>query len=179
MNDLRHAIRALLKNPGFTAVAVLTLALGIGTNTAIFSVVDAVLLRPLPFPDADRLVTILRTWQRDGRDEVGIYGALSYSVVQRTHEIGLPSALGARRADLIRFVVGQGMRAVFWGLLIGGLAAWALTRFLAHHLYSVTPTDPMTFAAVLAAFVAAAWVACIIPARRATWIDPMEALRYE
>src|SRR5207249_1568777 len=80
---------------------------------------------------------------------VGIYGALSYSVVQRTHEIGVRTALGAQRSDVMRFVVGQGMRAVLLGIVIGGLAACALTRFLANQLYSVTPTDPMTFGAVL------------------------------
>jgi predicted permease len=110
---------------------------------------------------------------------VGIYGALSYSVAQRTHEIGVRSALGARRADVMSLVIGQGMRAVLAGLLIGGLAACALTRYLAHQLYSVTPTDPMTFAVVLSAFVAVALVACLIPALRATRIDPQEALRYE
>ena len=271
MNDLRFAVRQLLKNPGFTAVAVLTLALGIGANTAIFSVVNGVLLRPLPFPAADRLVVIEGIHQReDGteqrfnrvfdpdfkqwseqnqvfelmaaygsgeatllsggepkrihsaevtvdffsllgvkplvgrtflseehqaggpravmlseglwRDRFGADPSLigqSYGVTQRTQEIGIRLALGAQGEEVVRMVVSQGMRAVLIGVLFGVAASVVLTRFLTAQLYSVTPTDPMTFAGVVLIFIGVALAACFVPAWRAAKVDPMEALRYE
>ncbi|HKI72761.1 MAG TPA: ABC transporter permease, partial [Verrucomicrobiae bacterium] len=110
---------------------------------------------------------------------VGIYGVVSYGVTQRTQEIGIRLALGARGEDVLKMVVGQGMRAVLVGVLCGSVVAVALTRFLAAQLYSVTPTDPITFASVVLIFISVAVVACLVPALRAARVDPMEALRYE
>ena len=110
---------------------------------------------------------------------VGIYGVVSYGVSQRTHEIGIRVALGARGQEVVKMVVSQGMRAVLIGVLCGTVVAVALTRFLAAYLYSVTPTDPITFASVVLIFIAIALAACLVPALRAARIDPMEALRYE
>ena len=110
---------------------------------------------------------------------VGIYGVVSYGVTQRTQEIGIRLALGARGQDVLKMVVGQGMRAVLVGVLCGSVVAVALTRFLTAQLYSVTPTDPITFASVVLIFICVAVVACLLPALRAARVDPMEALRYE
>ena len=110
---------------------------------------------------------------------VGVYGAVAYTVGQRTGEIGVRMAFGAETRDILRLVVGQGMRPVIAGLLVGLAAALAVGRLVASQLYETSPTNPLLLAAALAILGFAALLACILPARRASCVNPLDALRAE
>lgn len=110
---------------------------------------------------------------------VGIYGVISYSVSQRTHEIGIRVAVGARRLDVLKLVMGQGARMAAMGLAAGILGALVLTRLMTKLLFGVAPTDPASFVAAVLIMMAVVLLACFVPARRALRVDPMIALRYE
>jgi putative ABC transport system permease protein len=110
---------------------------------------------------------------------IGIYGVTTYSVAQRTREIGIRIALGARSNDVLRLVIGQGARLALIGIVLGMTGAFALTRLMASMIYSVSAADPLTFFAVAFLLAFVALTACYIPARRAMRVDPLVALRYE
>jgi len=110
---------------------------------------------------------------------IGLYGVMSYSVAQRTHEIGIRMALGARRPDVLVLVAKQGMALVLMGIAAGAILSLGMTRLISGMLFGITATDPLTFAGVAALLETVAFLANYLPARRASKVDPVVALRYE
>ena len=152
--DVRYALRMLRRQPGFAVVAILTLALGIGANTAVFTVINGVLLAA-----------------------IGIYGVLAYLVTQRVQEIGVRLAIGAAPGDVVRLFVREGATLTCIGLVCGLAGALAAAQALTSLLFGVEATDPSTFAGVAVALTFVAFVATYVPARRAARVDPMTAPR--
>ena len=174
LHNWKVAIRVLWRSPLFTLTAVVTIALGIGASTAIFSVTHAVLLQPLPYKDADRLV--FAGMELAG---VGLYGVLATTVRHRTAEIGVRMALGAEPAKVFQLVVAQGFRVSAIGVACGLVAAVGLTQLMKAMLIGVRATDPATYAVMVLLFLLIAALSSWIPARRAAALDPVKALREE
>ena len=196
-HDVRHALRLLVREPGFTLAAVHTLTLGVGASVAVFAVVNAALLRPLPYPDADRVVVLEHRARRTGItkefiaigdfadlrgrqrsfESLAAYGVMSYSVKQRTREIGTRLALGATSGSIVWLVMRGGVRVAGLGAIIalaaGVIAARSLSTVV---LYGTSAADPLTLGAATSVLFAVALVACYVPARRATRVDPVRTL---
>ena len=181
--DLRYAARMLQKQPGFTLVAIVTLALGIGANTAIFSLVNSILLRPLPYREPDRLVRMIQSSPKLDLATWGVSQAdfAAYRDQNRTFEtVALFNSGGTNLTGVgepERLAV-TNVTADFFKVL-GTIGALAATRVMTDLLYGVTATDAITFISVAGLLVLVALLACYLPARRATHVDPLIALRYD
>ncbi len=160
---IRQAVRSIDKNLPVTDIEPLSDALGQSISQERF--------RTFLLGSFSAIALVLAA--------VGIFGVISYSASQRTREIGIRIALGAGRADVLRLILGQGTKLASFGLGIGVIAAFLLTRLMSSLLYSVSATDPLTFASVTIILLSVALAACYVPAHRATKVDPMVALRYE
>ncbi len=190
---MSHVYFPLLQNPGVTAAIYLRTSTDPGTlgdairgevqsidpGIPVFAVrtLNEVVAKSL----ADRrfALTILAVFAGVALllASIGIYGVMAYTFSQRTHEIGVRVALGAQRSDILRMALGEGMLLVAIGLGVGLIGAAIVTRFLRSMLFSVTATDPLTFASIALLLAAVALFACFIPAQRATQVDPLVALR--
>ena len=203
MQDFRLALRTLRRDHTFALIAVLILALGIGANVVVFSVVNTILLRPLPFPQAQQLVRIVpktskcgescNTYSTDavqelqrrtqvfsgvtGYDAFTSPGNWKHSVTQRTQEIGIRMALGATRVSVQLAVIRQTLRMAAIGILLGAVASLGVSSLIASLLFGTAPSDPLTFLAIATLLAIVAVLAGYIPARRASGINPMVALR--
>lgn len=204
--DLRYGLRQLGRSPGFTLAVVLSLALGIGANTAIFSLVDAVLLKMLPVKNPESLVLLNWVFQKRPAAMIaetivqerlfaqlssffgalavllaciGLYGLMGYIVSRQTAKIGIRRALGAERLDIFRLVMRKVLVMVILGVCIGVPASLAATRLISSYLFGLKATDPLTIVLCSLLMLVVAALAGYFPARRAAKVDPLVALRYE
>jgi FtsX-like permease family protein len=171
--DIRYGIRTLAKEPGFTAVAILTLALRIGAKTAGFSVVNSFLFKPLPVKDPRRLVVV--AYHHEKYSDPHSVSNPDFKDIQAQNSL----ALGAQQGKILGMVLAQGLMLVGIGLVIGVALSAGLARFLASLLINTGALDPLAYVAACLLLVAMASLACYIPARRAMQVDPLVALRYE
>jgi putative ABC transport system permease protein len=181
MYNLSFAIRSSGGEPQALAQSVRTAVLSVDRNQPVYDVkplgqivTDSIALRRLALLLLSVFAAVAVLLAASG-----IFGVMAYAVTQRTHEIGIRMALGAQTRDVLWLVLRQGLRLIGVGVALGWLAALGLTRLLEKLLYSVSATDPLTFGGVAALLVAIALLACYLPARRATKVDPMAALRTE
>jgi predicted lysophospholipase L1 biosynthesis ABC-type transport system permease subunit len=181
--DSRYGLRTLARSRGFTATALISLALGIGANAGIFTLLDQILLRPLPVDEPQRLVQV--DWSTGFGilalviSVVGLFGVMSFVATQRSREIGLRVALGATRRDAVWLVLRDALLMIAAGVAVALPAVWALRRFVETQLFGVTGFDGPTIAAAAAGLVLVALAAATLPAWRASRLDPNAALRVE
>ena len=190
--DLLQAVRFLARHKGYALVGILTVAVGVGVNAAMFSVSDFVLFRPLPYCNADRLldreiepyrfnmrlVSVFGALAL-GLAALGIYGVLSFLTAERRREYGIRAALGATRHQLHRLVLEQAALPILVGLAAGLAAASALSRLVASFLYHVAPLDSVSYIGAAAVILVAGLLAALDPALRAGRIDPIAVLKTE
>ena len=183
MPNFRLALRTLFKTPFVTAVAILSLALGIGANSAIFSLFDQMLLRPLPVPSPGELVNFSSLGPKPGSNSCGPAGScdeiFSYTVAQRTREFGLRMALGADGGRVRGMVMKQVAVMALVGGGVGLVIAIGVGRLAESLLFEMKGYDPLVIGVSTVALAVVALGAGFIPALRASKIDPMNALRYE
>lgn len=205
LQDLRYGLRTLLKHRSFTFIAVQVPSSSMSvvgrTTSEPLSLVGGVknqiqtIDKDLPVGEWKTMQQVLSESNSGRRFNlvlltvfaavalilaiVGIYGVMSYAVTQRSHEIGIPMAIGAQSRDVFRMVVGEGMILALIGIGLGLVGAFALTRLMTTMLFAVEPTDPATFITIAVLLTGVTLVACYIPGRRATKVDPLIALRYE
>jgi putative ABC transport system permease protein len=175
-----YAVR-LEGDPGPVVAHARTIARGLDADAGLFNVatMEQLVANRISRPRMYAVLLAVFAGIAAALAVIGIYGVIAYAVTQRTHEIGVRMALGARARDVIRLTVGDSLIRTAIGIALGlGGAAW-LTRFLEGMLFGVTPLDLPTFAGVAAAFAALAGVASFLPARRAARVDPLVALRCE
>jgi predicted permease len=179
-HDMYFAIRTSL-DPASVTTAVREQVLALDKNLPIYNVstMDGLLSSSLAEPRLNLVMLGVFASLALILAAIGVYGVMAYHVMQRTHEIGIRMALGAQPGDILRQVVIEGGRLGAIGLMIGVVVSLALTRSMASLLFNVAPSDPVTYVAVFVTIGCAALAACYIPARRATRVDPMVALRYE
>jgi len=187
------------KNPGLTVAVVATLMLGIGATTAIYTVVYAIIIAPLPYPNPDQLVIVwskvgghdngtaagdFLDWKQQSKSfqqlaAIGIYGPMAFAVSQRTPEIGLRLALGAGKGRVVWFVLREATVLALFGLAIGVAGAVLVGRAMRSTLYGVGAMDFSVIVSVAVVLLFTALLASYLPAHRAAAIDPMKALRTE